>query len=427
MNPVIRVPQNAPLGVRLASGAMMFVAWRLATAAAVAMFIGVIWYAISPFVAILAGLVIFVGLPALAAAMTQIRERRARVILTYLEQATRLNLPLPRMLEAAQRSEQKGTARRLRRLGDLLEDGAPLEAALPVATPEFSARMVGLIGAGERLGNLQQVLGRLVAQPREEEDDAAVRSSYARWYPLLMSVAFSLLLMLVIFFVVPKLVDLSKDFGVKLPYATRTLMHIGRGLRDLDFAPMLIVVVVLVTVMGSPVRQIFDDGPSVGMGGFDQILWRLPIAHGLARDRGFGDIFNTMAVALRAGYSLPRAIEEAEGLRLNAVLRKRLRRWRNGIEGGAAADQAGRAARLPALVCGMIGSGKGGDLAAAMEFLASYYDGRFSRGREILRAAIVPVLAIGFGGVVLFMASGTYLPLLQMMDRLSETALKVSK
>jgi type II secretory pathway component PulF len=293
--------------------------------------------------------------------------------------------------------------------------------------PQFPQRAVALIAAGERLGNLQPTLARLLNDPRDEDEDAAEADSFARWYPLLMTVAFSILLMLLIVFVVPKMIDLCKDFGVKLPFATVTLMHIGRALDDLAFMPLLIAFVVVSTLLGGAFRRIVSGRQTITLGLFDRILWRLPIAHSLARNRGLGDVCNTMAIALSAGYPLPRAIEETEMLQLNVVLRERLGTWRAGIEKGAAADQAARAARLPALLCGMIGSGRGGDPAAAMKFLATYYDGRFSRARELLRAAIVPAMAIFFGGIVLFMASGTYLPLLQMMDKLNETALQVSK
>jgi type II secretory pathway component PulF len=75
----------------------------------------------------------------------------------------------------------------------------------------------------------------------------------------------------------------------------------------------------------------------------------------------------------------------------------------------------------------MIGSGRGGEPAEAAEFLAAYYRGRFSRSRELLRAGAVPIMALVFGGFVLFVAAGMFSPLVEMMDHLSSSAVEVSK
>jgi len=427
LNQRVGAPADASLGLRFTLETIFFLLWRVATTAAVGLFLWAIAYTFSPYLAMLTGLVILVGLPAMAATMGQVRLRRSTIILGYIEQAVRLNLPLPRMLDAAQRSEQSRTAARLRRLRDLLEDGASLGVALPVATPEVPARTVALIAAGEHIGTLRQTLMRLVKQPRESEGDMPARDSFSLWYPLLMSIALVLVLLLLLIFVIPKIEDLYKDYGLRPGYATLQLIHLSRAIDDVEWLPLAIIAMALVWVLGGAFRRIFSARRAAPLDVFDQVLWRLPIAHGLARDRGLADACNAMTDALRAGYALPRAIDEASWLRLNVVLRMRLRKWRIGIESGFAADQSARNAHLPALLCGMIGSGRGGDPAAAMEFLASYYESRFSRSRELIRAASIPLLALVFGGLVLFMAAGTYTPLLQMMDQLSDNVLKVSK
>jgi type II secretory pathway component PulF len=140
-----------------------------------------------------------------------------------------------------------------------------------------------------------------------------------------------------------------------------------------------------------------------------------------------GDACGTIAAALRSGRPLHRAIEEATTIRMNEVLRERLREWELGVEAGQAADEAAREAGLPNLVCGMIGAGRGGEPAEAVEFLAAYYRGRFSRSRELLRAGAVPIMALVFGGFVLFVAAGMFSPLVEMMDHLTTGAMKVSK
>src|SRR5205085_2058619 len=159
---------------------------------------------------------------------------RGMVVLTYLNQAARLNLPLARMLDAAQVSETPRTGKRLRRLRDLLEDGAPLDAALASATPEVSPRIVGLIGAAERSGRLPQALARTVdeSNPTSADDDAQTRDAFTRWYPAMMTLGVVLMVSFILIFVMPKFEDIYKDFGLRLPPATQSLLRISRSFAD---------------------------------------------------------------------------------------------------------------------------------------------------------------------------------------------------
>ena len=61
--------------------------------------------------------------PLLARALTAVGRRRGASVLAYLEQAVRLNLPLPQMISAAQRSESGRLAARLERLSSNLAAG----------------------------------------------------------------------------------------------------------------------------------------------------------------------------------------------------------------------------------------------------------------------------------------------------------------
>jgi type II secretory pathway component PulF len=194
---------------------------------------------------------------------------------------------------------------------------------------------------------------------------------------------------------------------------------------------------VVLHVIGGTFRAIFDPGDrdlalaaargSDSWEWLDMILWYVPVAHGVSRDRGLADASRTIADALRTGRPLPRAIDEARMLRMNAVLRNRLAKWGQRIQAGAPADHAARDARLPELFAGMIGPAAAGGAGtiAAFEFLADYYGSRFSRSRELLRAAIVPLLVLVFGAVVLFIISALFLPLIHMIDFLSESVLEM--
>src|SRR5688500_13265 len=204
------------------------IAWRFLLAGALALVVTVLWFGVWPALAILAPMALVVLIPVTAAAVRGVRRRRALVVLTYLEQAVRLNLPLPRMLDAAQRSETGRVARRLTRLASFLDAGAPIAGALALAAPETPRRVISLVSAGERLGQLPVTLSRIVEDERADLEADPERQSFGRWYPLLMTLALITLVMMIMVFVIPKFEHIFQDFGLRLPDATVTLLSVTR-------------------------------------------------------------------------------------------------------------------------------------------------------------------------------------------------------
>src|SRR5438046_1417003 len=122
----------------------------------------VIGFLTAPSLGYAAGIAILVLLPTIVQTIKHVRRRRAAAILSYLEQAVRLNLPLPRMIYAAQLGERGRTALRLAALRQQLEEGYSLGVALQSAVPESDRRAVAKLDASERLGRLRHALHALI-------------------------------------------------------------------------------------------------------------------------------------------------------------------------------------------------------------------------------------------------------------------------
>jgi hypothetical protein len=60
------------------------------------------------------------------------------------------------------------------------------------------------------------------------------------------------------------------------------------------------------------------------------------------------------------------------------------------------------------------------DAAGTFEFLARYYDGRFSRAAALLEGAVVPAMVFFFAFFVASAALGMFLPLVDLMNRVGE-------
>lgn len=372
---------------------------------------------LTPATGYLSPLLALLLLVTLAMLARNIRRGRALVALDYIDQAVRLNLPLPQMLRAAEASEQGVLRRRLARLRDQLEDGAPVAAAVQEALPGLPPRAIALVQSGERLGRLPHALRRAARQERTTPINGSTQAIFLRWYPVAMLTAIALVAAIVVTFVIPKYIQILRDFQVPIPAATRWIFTAWETFE----LPLAIVALVgLLAFSGRmlseaiPMRRpLFGPGRHL----VDRIAWITPLWRGQVRNRGLADVCFVLADAMDAGQPIDRALLEAADAANNLVLRNRVNRWAQLVSGGADVAQAARAARMPSILWGMLASARGPDgMRNVLLFLGRYYDTRFSAATALLRAAAVPVMVGITAALVTIIALGVFMPLVRLAD-----------
>lgn len=345
-----------------------------------------------------------------------LRHRRGMTVLGYVEQAVRLNLPLPRMLWAAQQGESGLVAQRLGAVEAALEGGVPLSTALESQVPELPRRAVHLARAGEALGQLPATLRRLLREDRRQDHGEVSERIFAVVYPLFMILALCGGLAFSLVFVLPKFQRVFTDFRVPLPDPLIWMSRVGVYLAP---TALILILVGASIYLGLKLRELLAPywGPKVqGPALWDHVLWHTPLWGKLLCHGGLGDALGVIGQAMDSGFPLDRALAQADGLKLNGVLRQHLRQWQAHLTAGLSASEAARQAGLPPLVSGMLATAElSGDAPAALKFLAHYYTGQFSRGLILLRAAVVPALAIFFGIIIGLMALGLFMPMVELI------------
>lgn len=337
-------------------------------------------------------------------------------VLHYLEQAVRLNLPLPQMLRAAASNERRAVHKRLTRLRARLEDGWPVADALKAGAPGLPPRILGLIAAGDNTGRLAQSLRRVVNRRDDLRPPNPANRIIYTWYPILPLGVCAL----IVVFLVPKYNQILNDFHLPMPPVLVWLTWISDWLGAVI---LCLVVAGLSIFLGRMLRHIFTsrrESPDALRVPFDWLLWNLPVARGVIRNRGLADACHVIADALQAGMGLESGIDEAAGVKNNVMLELRLRRWSAALNAGAPMADAARSAGMPHLLAGMLATAKAGDdTPEVFRFLARYYETRFSRSAVLLRGAVVPGVAIGFGALVCAIALSIFQPLIALMESLS--------
>ena len=353
--------------------------------------------------------------------LTAFRRRRTHAVIAYLEQATRLNLPLPAMLRAAEDSEGMHTARALRALRVELESGQSVHDALASAIPGIPPRTVGLVGSAERAGRLPHGLARLSRDALTHFGGRPPGAElYLRWYPPTVILMVGLIVTMVYVFVLPKFFDIYQDFRIELPWETVLLKQTW----DYVAWPLAVVVIGATLVyVGRMLATIFvpstlAHGPLRWL--TQRLAWHVPGARGVTRWRGYADTCYVMADALEAGHPLDWALAEASRSGTNVVLADQLAVWGDHARAGEPAAEGARKAGMPALMVGLLRTAGGADLPDLFRFLARYYDGRFARSTVVLQASLVPAMSLLMGAVVGFIVVALFLPLVRLVNHLSE-------
>lgn len=105
--------------------------------------------------------------------------------------------------------------------------GGNLGDALSKYPKYFTPIYIALVRAGESSGQLEQVLTRL-ADTMESERDFRSKVSGAMVYPTIIVIGMSIVVMIMMTVVIPKLTELYVDFGVALPVSTQILITISQ-------------------------------------------------------------------------------------------------------------------------------------------------------------------------------------------------------
>ncbi len=357
-----------------------------------------------------------------AIVVVRLRRQRVRVILSYLEQAVRLNLPLSPFLRAAASSERGQTALRLLELERVLAAGGGLGEGLAATVPECSTRVAAVVAAAERTGQLPAALRRVVREEAAAREPSVDRAVYARVYPLVLVLFCGGLMTGMMVFVVPKFREIFADFRIQgsLPPVTQGFINFSDWMCN-DWGWFCVVppiILIFLCLLGMYVRTIFfvERGPGLLQPIVDRVLWVVPGWHSMARDRGLADVCQYVGDALPGGATAQLALDSAADLPDNAVLRSRIVRWREGVERGMSLGAAAEAARLPALLVGLLSTGEtAGNVPEALRFLARYYRVRFSRVFTLIIAAAEPLMILVLGTLVGLIVVALFQPIVALL------------
>lgn len=297
----------------------------------------------------------------------------------------------------------------LRKIHEGLASGQPLHSMLAKFPSVFDSFYVNLIKVAEESGSLEKNLGYLAIHlKKQHEFSGKVRS--ALLYP---SIVLGLAMVVGIglsIFVLPKLIDLFASLDVELPLSTRILLFFARTMRDYGLI-----------ILGGVVTSIFILKYALSTNrcrpAWHSFLLSLPLFGTFLQNIQMASLFRNMGTMLGVGVPLSTALDAQLDTTSNYVYKNILKQVSRGVKRGKSIEDVLSECNkkfIPLIAMRMIGVGeKTGKLDEAFVYLGDYFEDEVDDTSKNLSATLEPVILIGVGLVVAFIALSIIGPIYQ--------------
>jgi general secretion pathway protein F len=343
-----------------------------------------------------------------AAAFRRTRMNAGELALMTRQLATLVqsNLPLADAIAATAAQTTKPAHKSL-----LLEvrsrvvEGHTLAYALGESPKVFNDLYRAMVRAGEHAGFLGQVLERL-ADYTESRQETQQKLLMAITYPvILMFVAMSVVIGLMVF-VVPKLVDAFKSTGNELPILTRVIISISDYIAHYGIHTAVVIVAIIFGIRYS----LRDPGRRRR---FHGMLLRTPIASGLVRGMDTARFASTLSILMASGVPLLDALKIAGAVLSNLALREASTAVAMAVQEGSSLHKALDQSKVfPPMMVHMVASGEAsGQLEKMLERSAHNQERELEMILGTTMRIFEPMIVVVMAGVVLIIVMAVMLPI----------------
>jgi type IV pilus assembly protein PilC len=262
--------------------------------------------------------------------------------------------------------------------------------------------------AGERSGNLEEVLGRYIAFQR-------ITVSFRKkliaslWYPALLICALTVMLTFLMTYVVPQFADLYSSLNAQLPTMTVIMLSIGRGIQNYWYI-ILAGLLALVIIIALFVRS------ERGSKWLDALRYKLPLFGQIWMKYQIAMFSRTLSTLLTGGLPLVPSLETAShsinSFKISSTVGYASNRVR---EGRALSYSLEETKFFPDLAVEMIEVGEStGALPSMLNSVAEFYEEDVQNSLATAMQLVEPVILIFMGITVAIVLLSLYLPIFSL-------------
>jgi type II secretory pathway component PulF len=295
-----------------------------------------------------------------------------------------------------------------------IEMGSRLSDALELHKTIFPDMLVRLVRIGEETGRLEGSLAE-VASHLQKLEDLAATVKRALIYPLFSLITTGFAVIFWLAYVLPKIMQVIRDLGVKMPLLTRILYELSMITEEYWY--ILLIVPVLIV----PVWQAMKLS-SVSRYYLDYIRIKTPIIKLLIYNKLLALFCEQMRLLITAGITIDRSFDVAADVMGNEVFKRAILEAKMDIVAGNKISEALDARNIfPSLLIRMIAIGESsGNLDQQFNFLATHYYKIVDDFSDKIGKMIEPILIITLGCVMGLMVAGVLLPMYDVFTKLAK-------
>ncbi len=304
-------------------------------------------------------------------------------------------LPLDRALALAiDNIEEPDAARALDELLQSVREGAPLSRAMLDQPALFTSTDSAMAEAGEASGRLGDALERLAVMLKQAANLRRTITS-ALVYPAALLVIAVGVIALMLLYVVPQFETMLAAAQGELPWATRAIMALSRGLREWWAVLLLVMAGAVLAIMR------LRSSPAISRT-IDRVVLRLPLIGELVRRIETARFAHTLGALVEGGVPLPQAMALARRTVANSVMGEALDGVVAGLrEGGGLAGPLAQTGVLPRMAVAFLRTGEeASQLALMLSRLAEVLDQDVQTRLERLVAVLTPAITVILGATV---------------------------
>ena len=325
----------------------------------------------------------------------------------YLEQLTRAGVPLLEGLADLRDGEENPAFRDIvTGLIEAIEGGNSFSQALALYPRIFDEVFVSLIHVGERSGKMSDVLVN-ITETLKWQDELMAKAKKIMTYPAVIGSLVLAVIMFMMIFIVPDIMNAIVGMGGKIPFQTRMLMATSDFLINFWY---LVIIVPFVVFFGLKYLYRTNSKARFKMDGLLLKIWVFGPVNEKIKVSRFTRYF---ALMFASGITVLDAINLSKAVVSNAVLEDGIdRAWQQISEGSSISEAFKNIGIFPPLVVRMLRVGESsGQMDKSLNNVSYFFDRDINDSIEKMEPIIQTGMMASIGLIVMWLALSVLSPI----------------
>tara|TARA_Y100000992_G_scaffold302616_1_gene277702 strand:+ start:1346 stop:2536 length:1191 start_codon:yes stop_codon:yes gene_type:complete len=339
----------------------------------------------------------------------KIKNKDIVIMTRQLSTLLEANTPIVEALEiTANQLTNKNLVYILLNLKEDIVQGKRLGNSMKKFPGVFSDTYISMVSAGDSSGNLDKVFLRL-ADYLEESSSIRQKVISALTYPLVL-ISFSIIVIIsLLAFVLPRVVNQFIKAGAELPFITKFLLGISNNILLIIFS------ISIISFIGFYIYRNFVSDESNKIKVHKKIL-AIPLIGNFVLNSELERFASTMELLLSSGTNLDVALDECSKIFNNKYLSSVIKNAKDDVvEGKDFINSMKQEGIFPDIFIQLISSGyRSGNLVKMFNKVSHFMKAEIETKRSVFLSLLEPIVIILMGGFIMLIVLAILIPIMQM-------------